>query len=87
MWWYAVVIAIIVVLISLLAPGLNKAKEMAEAAVASGHADIVAFGVPFLANPDLVSRFRNGYPLNTADQSTFYAGGEKGYTDYPVYAA
>jgi len=62
-------------------------KEMAEAAVASGHADIVAFGVPFLANPDLVSRFRNGYPLNTPDQSTFYAGGEKGYTDYPVYAA
>lgn len=62
-------------------------KDMAEAAVASGHADLVAFGVPFLANPDLVSRFRNGYPLNTPDQSTFYAGGEKGYIDYPVYAA
>ncbi len=62
-------------------------KEMAESAITSGHADLVAFGVPFLANPDLVSRFRNGYPLNAPDQSTFYAGGEKGYTDYPVYAA
>jgi N-ethylmaleimide reductase len=61
-------------------------KEMAQSAVSSGSADLVAFGVPFLANPDLVSRFQHGHPLNTPDQATFYGGGEKGYTDYPVYA-
>ncbi len=61
-------------------------KEMAQSAVSSGSADLVAFGVPFLANPDLVSRFQHGYPLNTPDQATFYGGGEKGYTDYPVHA-
>jgi N-ethylmaleimide reductase len=61
-------------------------REMALSAVTSGSADLVAFGVPFLANPDLVSRFQHGQPLNTPDQATFYGGGEKGYTDYPVYA-
>jgi N-ethylmaleimide reductase len=43
----------------------------------------VAFGVPFLANPDLPERLRVGAPLNAADPSTFYASGAKGYTDYP----
>lgn len=43
-----------------------------------------AFGVPFLANPDPVSRFRHGHPLNTPDQATYYGGAEKGYTDYPA---
>ena len=62
-------------------------KEMAEAVVSSGSADLVAFGVPFLANPDLVSRFRHGHPLNTPDQATYYGGAEKGYTDYPIYPA
>jgi N-ethylmaleimide reductase len=62
-------------------------REMAEQAVAAGQADMVAFGVPFISNPDLVSRFQNGHPLNQADPDTFYAGGEKGYTDYPVYSA
>ena len=62
-------------------------KEMAESALSSGGADLVAFGVPFLANPDLVERFRQGHALNTPDQSTFYGGGEKGYTDYPRAAA
>jgi N-ethylmaleimide reductase len=52
--------------------------------VAAGLADAVAFGVPFLANPDLVERFRRGTPLNTADPTTFYGGGAKGYTDYPT---
>ena len=46
---------------------------------------MIALGVPFLANPDLVSRFKNAYPLNTPDAETFYGGGEKGYTDYPLY--
>jgi N-ethylmaleimide reductase len=49
-----------------------------------GGADLVAFGVPFIANPDLVRRLRENAPLNIADKSTFYGGGAKGYTDYPV---
>jgi 2,4-dienoyl-CoA reductase-like NADH-dependent reductase (Old Yellow Enzyme family) len=51
--------------------------------LAAGEADAVAFGVPFLANPDLPERFRQGAPLNEPDPSTFYAFGPKGYTDYP----
>ena len=53
--------------------------------VASGAADLIAFGVPFLANPDLVRRYRENLPLNAADPSTFYGGSEAGYTDYPFY--
>lgn len=59
-------------------------REMAEQAVASGSADLISLGVPFLANPDLVERFRSQQPLNTPDANTFYGGGEKGYTDYPT---
>ena len=59
-------------------------RETAGAALARGEADLVAFGVPFLANPDLVRRFREGAPLNTPDRATFYTGGERGYTDYPL---
>lgn len=62
--------------------GYDKARG--NAAVASGHADAVAYGVPFIANPDLVARFKGDAPLNVADQSTFYGGGEQGYTDYPT---
>ncbi len=62
-------------------------REMAEAAVQESKADLVAFGVPFISNPDLVERFKHGYPLNQADQNTFYSGGEKGYIDYPFYKA
>ena len=58
-------------------------KATAEQVVAAGEADAVAFGVPFLANPDLPERFRRNAALNTPDQSTFYASGPKGYTDYP----
>jgi N-ethylmaleimide reductase len=47
-------------------------------------ADAVAFGRLFLANPDLPQRFRLNAPLNAPDESTFYGGSEKGYTDYPV---
>ena len=50
----------------------------------TGDADLVSFGVPFLANPDLVERFRADAPLNTPDQTIFYTPGEKGYTDYPT---
>jgi N-ethylmaleimide reductase len=62
-------------------------KARGNAAVASGHADAVAYGVPFIANPDLVERFRADAPLNEADSSSFYGGSEKGYTDYPFIEA
>lgn len=52
--------------------------------LAAGEADAVAFGVPFLANPDLPARFRQNAALNPPDPATFYAPGFKGYTDYPV---
>jgi N-ethylmaleimide reductase len=56
----------------------------AEAAIARGEADLVAFGVPFLANPDLPLRYRKQAALNAPDATTFYAGEAKGYTDYPA---
>ncbi len=61
-------------------------RKLAMEAVASGAADLIAFGKPYIANPDLVARLRRDAPLNTPDQSTFYGGGEKGYTDYPTLA-
>jgi len=57
----------------------------AQAAVRSGTANLVAFGIPFLSNPDLVRRYRENLPLNEVDPSTFYGGSEVGYTDYPFY--
>ncbi len=63
---------------------LSYDKERANAAIASGHADCVAFGVPFIANPDLVARFKIDAPLNDANSDTFYGGGAEGYIDYPV---
>jgi N-ethylmaleimide reductase len=60
--------------------------QSANAAIARGDADLVAFGVPFLANPDLPFRYANRAPLNAPDQATFYAGEAKGYTDYPALA-
>jgi N-ethylmaleimide reductase len=56
----------------------------AEAAIEAGEADLVAFGTKFLANPDLIERFRRGAPLNIPDPTTFYQGEERGYTDYPA---
>ncbi|MBL4689850.1 MAG: alkene reductase [Rhodospirillales bacterium] len=57
----------------------------AQSAIRNGAANLVAFGIPFLANPDLVRRYRENLPLNAADSPTFYGGGEAGYTDYPFY--
>ena len=54
--------------------------------VDSGAVDLFSSGRGFLANPDLVERLRTGAPLNEPDQSTFYSGGAKGYTDYPTLA-
>lgn len=58
--------------------------ESGNAAISEGWADAIAFGVPFIANPDLPERFRRNAPLNKPDEATFYGGTEKGYTDYPV---
>lgn len=60
-------------------------QALAEKAVADG-ADLVAFGRPYIANPDLVERLKANAPLNTPDKDTFYGGSEKGYTDYPTMA-
>jgi N-ethylmaleimide reductase len=62
-------------------------RAMALDAVASGRADMVAFGKPFIANPDLGRRLREGAALNTPDNKTFYGGGASGYTDYPLLDA
>lgn len=59
-------------------------RGTADKVLSQGDADLVAFGVPFIANPDLVERFKTDAPLNPPDKSTFYTPGEKGYTDYPA---
>lgn len=61
--------------------------SLAEQAIASGNADLVAFGRPFIGNPDLVARLRAGAALAPAERATFYGGGAHGYTDYPPLAA
>ncbi len=63
-------------------------QEMAEKAIAAGHADLIAFGRPFISNPDLVERFKHGWPLAPlAPMSDWYSPiGEKGYTDFPAYS-
>lgn len=62
-------------------------RDSADAVIAAGRADLVAFGVPFIANPDLPARYLAGAPLNAADPTTFYGGDAKGYTDYPFMDA
>jgi N-ethylmaleimide reductase len=66
----------------ILSGGYDVAR--AEADLEAGKADLIAFGKPFLANPDLVKRLQSGAPLNAPDFATFYTPGPKGYTDYPV---
>lgn len=58
--------------------------ETGNQAIAHKQADLVAYGVLFIANPDLPERFRSGAPLNPPDPTTFYGGTEKGYIDYPT---
>lgn len=60
-------------------------QDKAKAAVDAGTADLVAFGRPYIANPDLVERFRNGWPLAVADHAVFYGGDDSGYTDFQPY--
>lgn len=59
--------------------------ETARQALESGEADLAVFGRPFIANPDLVERMKNGWPLAEAGQEAFYGGGAEGYIDYPTY--
>jgi N-ethylmaleimide reductase len=59
--------------------------EAAEAAIAQGHADAIAFGRIFISNPDLPRRLREGFPITPYNRATFYGGDVAGYTDYPVY--
>jgi N-ethylmaleimide reductase len=59
--------------------------ERGERLIDSGLGDLVAFGRPFIANPDLPERIANGWPLNAVDPATVYGGAEKGLTDYPAY--
>ncbi len=62
-------------------------RALALETVASGRADMIAFGKPFIANPDLVARLAADAPLNALDAATMYGGGRKGYTDYPLMDA
>ena len=62
-------------------------RDKGNTAVASGRADLVAYGVPFISNPDLVERFQSGAELTKADSASFYSPGPKGYTDYPALKA
>ena len=58
--------------------------DLASKVLEQGAADLIAFGKPFISNPDLVERLKRGAPLNAWDKATFYGGGAKGYTDYPT---
>ncbi|MGH8271290.1 MAG: alkene reductase [Gammaproteobacteria bacterium] len=62
-------------------------REFGNAAIARGEADLVAYGKPFIANPDLLLRFRQGAPLALPNPATFYQGGARGYVDYPMQRA
>ncbi|AYM60780.1 alkene reductase [Agrobacterium fabrum] len=59
--------------------------ELAATHIAEGKADLIAFGRPFIANPDLVKRLQSGAPLAEIDPATIYGGGAEGYTDYPRF--
>jgi N-ethylmaleimide reductase len=65
---------------------MGYSADEADAAIKAGQVDAVAFGVPFLANPDLPERFRRRAPLNDPNPATFYSPGPVGYTDYPALA-
>ena len=62
-------------------------RDDAEQRIADGHADLIAFGRPFISNPDLVERFTNDWEFNErGSQETWYSPGKEGYTDFPTYA-
>ncbi|MCE0743911.1 hypothetical protein LWC05_08445 [Acetobacter sicerae] len=62
-------------------------RETAEEALQAGDLDLIAFGRPFIANPDLVERMQQGRPIAVPDRTTFYGtSGARGYTDYPTWS-
>ncbi|MEZ7829609.1 alkene reductase [Brachymonas denitrificans] len=63
----------------------NMTLETGNRLLEAGVLDLVGFGQPFISNPDLVARLRNGWPLAQPDRKTYYGGGAEGYTDYPVW--
>ncbi|MFW2587276.1 alkene reductase [Sagittula sp. SSi028] len=65
----------------------NYDRELAMARVAEGDVDLVAFGRPYIANPDLAERLKRDKPLADGDPDTYYGGGRAGYTDYPAFDA
>ena len=65
----------------------SYSRTMAIESVANGSVDLVAFGRPFISNPDLVERLRRDEPLTPLKQKTLYGGGAEGYTDYPALVA
>lgn len=69
-----------------LVANMGYSPDEAARDIADGRIDAVAFGTPFLANPDLPARIKAGAPLNAPDPATFYSPGPKGYTDYPALA-
>jgi N-ethylmaleimide reductase len=64
----------------ILSGGYDRTK--ADADLAAGKGDLVAFGRPFISNPNLVEKLKSGQALSAPDMNTFYTPGEKGYTDY-----
>jgi N-ethylmaleimide reductase len=64
---------------------VNMHRERGNRLIAEGLADLIAFGRPYIANPDLVQRFAAGAPLAEVDWETVYASGSHGYSDYPTY--
>jgi len=62
-------------------------KQLAEKYLLEEKADLIAFGRPYIANPDLVERLKNDWPLNEVNRATMYGGSEEGYTDYPFWTA
>jgi 2,4-dienoyl-CoA reductase-like NADH-dependent reductase (Old Yellow Enzyme family) len=65
----------------------GQTLDSANRLIGEGLVDAVAFGHPYIANPDLVERLRHGWPLAEPDRSSFYGGDQKGYIDYPAYEA
>lgn len=64
----------------------GQTQESADRLIGAGTLDLVAFGQPFISNPDLVERMENSWPLAEPDKATYYSGAEQGYIDYPTYA-
>jgi 2,4-dienoyl-CoA reductase-like NADH-dependent reductase (Old Yellow Enzyme family) len=66
--------------------GGELTRKSENVSVASGRIDFAAFGRAFLANPDLIERFRNGWTINRPDPQTYYSQGMRGYNDYPTFS-